>query len=166
MINRMFHAAVRTADPARMRNFYTRLLGMVVDRRRPDSDVDVDGFWLRPPLPGGEAIIHVFAGADARTPDGRIPTGGAAVHHLSFLSTGFRDTLARIQAAGVNWRGNVLPSIGLWQIFVHDPNGILLELTFEAAVEGGDAPALTPAQRFDAQRLDWFDPTQYAAFAS
>jgi catechol 2,3-dioxygenase-like lactoylglutathione lyase family enzyme len=165
MINRMFHTAIRTADPIRMRNFYTRLLDMVVDRRRPDSDVDVAGFWLRPGLPGGEAIIHVFAGEDAKTPDGRIPTGGAAVHHLSFLASGFHGTLRRIQEAGLNWRGNLLPSIGLWQIFVHDPNGILLELTFEAAVEDGPPPELTAAQRFDAQRLDWFDAGQYGQFA-
>jgi catechol 2,3-dioxygenase-like lactoylglutathione lyase family enzyme len=165
MIHRMFHTAIRTADPIRMRNFYTGLLDMVVDRRRPDSDVDVAGFWLRPGLPGAEAILHVFAGDDAKLPDGTIPSGGAAVHHLSFLAKGFRETLARVEEAGLNWRGNLLPSIGLWQLFVHDPNGILIELTFEAAVEGGPPPALSAGQRFDARRLDWFDPGQYGRFA-
>ena len=164
MIHRLYHAAVRTAAPARMRRFYTRLLGMAVDPRRPHSDVDVEGFWLRSRQPGGEAILHVFAGPDARTPDGQVPIGGGAVHHLSFLARGFHETRERIEAAGVAWRGNVLPSIGLWQIFLHDPNGILVELTFEAAVEVGEAPVLTPKQRFDARRLDWFDPRQYASF--
>jgi hypothetical protein len=67
-----------------MKNFYTRIAGMMVDARRPQ--VPVKGFWLRPAAPGGDAIIHVFSDEDARTPDGRIPTGGGAVHHLSFLT--------------------------------------------------------------------------------
>jgi hypothetical protein len=33
-----------------------------------------------------------------------------------------------------------VPGGDLWQIFVHDPNGVMIELNYEAAVEQGAAP--------------------------
>jgi catechol 2,3-dioxygenase-like lactoylglutathione lyase family enzyme len=162
MINRLFHCAIRTAQPQRMKNFYTRVAGMMVDTRRPR--VPVKGFWLRPAAPGGDAIIHVFSDEDALTPDGRVPTGGGAVHHLSFLTSGYHDTRARIEKAGLSFRSSILRDAGLWQLFVHDPHGILVELTFEAAVETGPEPLIGPDLEFDAQKITWFDPSQYTVF--
>lgn len=80
MMTGLFHNAIRASDLDATRNFYTRFLGMLVDERRPQ--MYVAGFWLRTALPNGEALIHVFGGRDAEI-GGRIPTGGAAVHHLS-----------------------------------------------------------------------------------
>jgi hypothetical protein len=34
-----------------------------------------------------------------------------------------------------------VPGGDLWQIFVHDPNGVMIELNYEAAAEQGAAPA-------------------------
>jgi hypothetical protein len=34
-----------------------------------------------------------------------------------------------------------VPGGDLWQIFVHDPNGVMIELNYEAAQEQGAAPA-------------------------
>ena len=162
MIHRLFHCAIRTGQPERMKNFYTRIAGMMVDARRPQ--VPVKGFWLRPAAPGGEAIIHVFSDEDALTPDGRIPTGGGAVHHLSFLTKGYHETRSRIEQAGLSFRSSNLREVGLWQIFVHDPHGILVELTFEAATEAGSEPSIPPDIEFDAQKIVWFDPAQYVVF--
>lgn len=164
MITRLYHCALRTADPDRMRNFYTRVLGMIVDQRRPD--VPVAGFWLRSAAPGGEALIHVFSDRDAQFEDGTVPTGSAAVHHLSFMCQGFEQTRRRCVEYGLSWRASLLPSIGLWQLFTYDPHGILIELTFEAAVEPTATPVIPVQNQFDAQDRSWFDPAQYAAFAS
>lgn len=54
---------------------------------------------------------------------------------------------------------------GLLQIFVHDPNGILLELTFDVAAEEEPIPAVPPQFRYDGT-FDWFDPGEYQAFPS
>jgi catechol 2,3-dioxygenase-like lactoylglutathione lyase family enzyme len=145
-----------------MRAFYTRMFGMLVDERRPD--IGIDGFWLRSALPGGEALIHVFADKNAQIEDGSIPTGTAAVHHLSFMCQGFDRIRSRCVEHGLQWRGSLLPTVGLWQLFVYDPNGILLELTFEAGVEGTATPVIPPQNEFDAQDRTWFDRGCYEAF--
>ena len=38
-----------------------------------------------------------------------------------------------------------VPGGDLWQIFVNDPNGVMIELNYEAAKERGEASA--PAER-------------------
>lgn len=162
MITRLFHNAIRATDLDITRNFYTRVLGMIVDERRPP--MDVPGFWLRAALPGSHDLIHVFGGKFAAAADGKIPTGGAAVHHLSYFCKGYELIQGRLADSGLSWRGQVVPALGLWQIFVHDPNGILLELTFDAAAEGIPTPVIPEACRYDGV-LDWFNPSQYRAFA-
>ncbi len=162
MITGLFHNAIRATDLDITRNFYTRFLGMAVDERRPE--MEATGFWLRAAMPGSVDIIHVFGGRFAEL-DGDIPTGGAAVHHLSMYCAGYREIRRKVDTYGIAWRGQSAPVLGLWQIFVHDPNGILLELTFDAVAEGIPEPEVPDALRYDG-RLGWFDPEQYRAFAS
>ncbi len=162
MITRLYHCAIRTPDTRRMRNFYTQVFGMLVDERRPD--VPVEGFWLRSAVPGGEALIHVFAGKDAAFEDSTVPAGSAAVHHLSFLCQGFDRIKRCCIEHGLPWRASLLPTVGLWQLFVYDPHGILIELTFEAAVETTPTPEIPPENQFQAQDRSWFDAGKFAAF--
>ena len=162
MLTKLFHNAIRATDLETTKNFYTRFLGMLVDERRPP--MDVPGFWLRAAVPGSVDLIHVFGGKFAETADGRIPTGGAAVHHLSYFCKGYDEMRRKLEKYRLSWRGQVVSTLGLWQIFVHDPNGILLELTFDAAAEGTPEPTVPAAHRYDGV-LDWFDPQQYRVFA-
>lgn len=163
MLTSLFHNAIRASDLDITRNFYTRFLGMIVDARRPS--MDVPGYWLRAAVPGSVDLIHVFGGSFAEIADGSIPTGGAAVHHLSYFCKDYTVMRQRLASYGLSWRGQVVPVLGLWQIFVHDPNGILLELTFDAAAEGVPAPTVPESLRYDGV-LDWFDPSQYRVFAT
>lgn len=162
MITGLFHNAIRASDLDITRNFYTRFLGMLVDERRPE--MEATGFWLRADVPAGADLIHVFGGRFAEL-DGRIPMGSAAVHHLSMFCRGYRAMRGKLEQYQLSWRGQAAPVLGLWQIFVHDPNGILLELTFDAAVEAIPTPDIPEGLRYDG-RLGWFDPAQYRAFAS
>ena len=51
-----------------------------------------------------------------------------------------------------------MPATPLWQLFVYDPNGVQLELTFHAAAESEDAPVIAPERLYKA-RERWFDPS-------
>lgn len=161
MMTGLFHNAIRAGDLQTTRNFYTRFLGMLIDERRPA--MDVPGFWLRAAIPNSEALIHVFGGRDAEI-DGRIPTGGGAVHHLSLYCKDYRAIRRRLDEYRLTWRGQDAPVRGMLQIFVHDPNGVLLELTFDVAAEGDSLPEVPPQSRYDGT-FDWFDPAQYGSFA-
>jgi hypothetical protein len=48
----------------------------------------------------------------------------------------------RLQSKEMPFEARQVPGGDLWQIFVNDPNGVMIELNYEAAKEqGGSAPA-------------------------
>jgi hypothetical protein len=50
--------------------------------------------------------------------------------------------MARLQSAGVAWRERTVPGVGLHQVFLDDPNGVMVELNYPVAEK----------QAWDAQR--------------
>jgi hypothetical protein len=53
----------------------------------------------------------------------------------------------RLQSKGMAFDTRQVPGGDLWQIFVNDPNGVMIELNYEAAREQSGASA--PAERRD-----------------
>jgi hypothetical protein len=111
-------------------------------------------------LPGGPAIIHVYAGGPALGPEGRAPVGTAAIDHVSLSCRGYHAFIARFRAAGLDWREFLVPGTSLWQLFVHDPSGLQLELTFDGSSEAGSPPDMSDARRYVAG-ASFFDPATY-----
>lgn len=56
------------------------------------------------------------------------PTG--AVHHIALRCEGYAAIRTRLDQKNIAYEKNLIRSIGLRQIFVHDPDGVLLELNF------------------------------------
>ncbi len=76
-------------------------------------------------------IIHLNARHAPRAMDRdmtRGPTG--ALHHIALRCEGFDDIRDRLEDRSLPYESNVIHSIGLRQIFVHDLDGVLLELNF------------------------------------
>jgi hypothetical protein len=47
----------------------------------------------------------------------------------------------RLESKGMQYDSRQVPGGDLWQIFVNDPNGVMIELNYEAAKEqGASAP--------------------------
>lgn len=157
-IKALFHVAIKTSDLERTRRFYVDVLGLQVAKR---PNFDFPGVWLA--VPGGEdhPLIHVYAGDAAKEADGTFATGSGVVDHISVLAAGFDRYRYEFASRGLNWRENVVPEVGLWQIFVHDPNGVMIELTFEAALEGVATPTVTPSRQYR-PRENFFDQQLYA----
>lgn len=122
------HVAIRTKDVDATNHFYTELLGMTFAKRPP---MNFPGSWLLM----GTTMIHVVGGDAARDADGSIPSGSAAVDHLALAARGFDAYKSKFEEAGVTWKENALTEAGLWQLFVQDPSGILVELNFNVADE-------------------------------
>lgn len=53
-----------------------------------------------------------------------------ALHHVALDCSGHAATIERLDNLGIAFRSNDLPAIALRQVFVTDPNGVLLELNF------------------------------------
>ncbi|WP_232512650.1 VOC family protein [Novosphingobium sp. PP1Y] len=76
-------------------------------------------------------ILHLNAQDVPRAMDRDMrpgPTG--ALHHIALRCEGFDEIRDRLEDRGLRYESNVIRSIGLRQIFVHDPDGVLLELNF------------------------------------
>ena len=135
------HFSIRTTDLAACERFYCDVLGLVVGPRPP---FPFPGLWL---YAGdttiyGNAVVHII-GLDRNDPAGLKQylgdrpeaslQGTGAVDHLAFFTTGLAETMARLQARGVPFRERTVPVLDLHQVFLDDPNGVVIELNFPAA---------------------------------
>lgn len=145
IINGLFHIAIKTNDLDATRAFYCGVLGLK-EVFRPDFGFP--GAWLACPLPGGQAIIHVYAGGPALGAEGRAPSGTAAIDHVSLSCSGYHEFRARFIDAGLDYREFLVPGTTLWQLFVYDPSGVQLELTFEGSAEAGASPDMSPGRAY------------------
>jgi catechol 2,3-dioxygenase-like lactoylglutathione lyase family enzyme len=137
----LFHVAIKTADLDATVKFYTEVLGMQL---APRPDFGFPGAWLGPP--GVPPIIHIYAGGPALGADGKAPSGTGVLDHVSLMVSGWDECLKRVKRRGLDWRAAIVPGINLWQIFVHDPSGVMLELTFDGKAEQRPVPNI-PAER-------------------
>ena len=124
----LHHVALRTGDLEASEQFYTEVLGMEkVDR----PDFDFPGAWLQM----GETMFHLMAGYAALGPDGKISRGSGAVDHLAIQARGFDEMREKFEFSGVEYKENNIQDFGIWQLFVNDPDGVIIELNFQRAGE-------------------------------
>lgn len=98
--------------------FYEGIFGLE-SRPKPSGK---PGAWLHL---GDQALIHVnIVDGDAQQPTGLF-------NHVAFMGEN-RDAMAvRLDSAGIEYELHERPEMNRSQLFVHDPNGILLEITFQ-----------------------------------
>ncbi|MBW8779858.1 MAG: VOC family protein [Burkholderiales bacterium] len=161
LFGKLFHVGLRTADLGASVRFYTEVMGMIAVARPP---LPFPGAWLAPAQAGAEATIHLYAGDAAQEADGSVQTGSGAIDHLSVVCSGYAAFRSQFERLALPYRENLVPDTPFWQLFVHDPNGVQLELTFHAAAERAPAPVI-PAGRQYQPRERWFEPAAYQQFA-
>ncbi len=125
-IRALDHINVWTTDLEATRRFYIDILGLREGDRPGFQSV---GAWL---YSGDAPLVHLVARDDAR--DG--PTG--AVDHVAFQAEGFTQVVARLDARGIAYTRRTVPGRDMTQVFLHDPNGVRIELGFAT---GEHAPA-------------------------
>lgn len=133
-VQRIEHVFVMTDDIEATRRFYCDGLGFEVGFR---PDLAFPGFWLYagdvPCIHVGERRAYERWTAERGLPFSERAIGTGPLDHVAFNATGFDDMKARLDAAGVEYEQNTLHDIGLSQIFVKDPNGVTIEMSFRAA---------------------------------
>ena len=135
------HISIRTTDIDATRRFYESVLGLTVG---PRPEFPFPGLWMYQGDHASiaNAVIHVI-GLDREDPDGlkkylgdRKPEslkGSGAVDHVAFFADGLPAMLAHLQRLGIEARQRTVPSIGLHQLFLDDPNGLVVELNYAAS---------------------------------
>jgi catechol 2,3-dioxygenase-like lactoylglutathione lyase family enzyme len=135
------HISIRAEDLGACERFYCGLLGL---QKGPRPPFPFPGLWLYAgdTTVFANAAVHII-GVDRSDPEGlkrylgerdeACQQGTGVVDHVAFFATGLADTLARLRAQGVACRERTVPVLGLYQVFVDDPNGVVVELNFPAA---------------------------------
>jgi len=146
------HFSIRSLDLPACERFYCGLLGLQVG---PRPEFPFPGLWLYQGDTSvwANAAVHII-GIDRKDPEGlkrylgdrdeASLQGTGSVDHLAFFATGLADTLERLRGQGVPVRERTVPGLGLHQLFLDDPNGVVIELNFPAAEHAalaGGAPA-------------------------
>lgn len=139
------HFSIRTTQLEASRCFYADVLGLTVG---PRPNFPFPGIWMYggPHEDVANAVVHLI-GIDPDNPEGLKAylgdidvaklQGSGAVDHIAFFSDGLLAMMARIAALGVTARHRTVPSIGLHQMFLDDPSGVVIELNYPAAEATG-----------------------------
>jgi catechol 2,3-dioxygenase-like lactoylglutathione lyase family enzyme len=154
------HFSIRTTDLDATRVFYESVLGLTVG---PRPAFDFPGLWLYngDHAHTSNAMVHVI-GMDKNDPEGlkrylgdrdvSALHGSGAVDHIALTSTGLAAMLAHLARLGVSFRQRTVPSLGLHQLFLDDPCGVVIELNYPAdekhdldAGTMGNGSAMVPA---------------------
>jgi catechol 2,3-dioxygenase-like lactoylglutathione lyase family enzyme len=117
-------------------HFYVDVLGLTIGPRPPFG---MPGAWLYDSTKS--PVVHLVdvnnsTAEDRAAAGGRDITtlnGSGSIDHVAFESSDFEDMAARLRSAGLAFREDGIPAYNLRQLFVNDPNGILLELNFRGA---------------------------------
>ncbi|NQW01002.1 MAG: VOC family protein [Rhodospirillales bacterium] len=121
------HRGIRTANLEASRHFYEDLIGLQ-QGNRPGA-LATKGYWL---YAGDTPIIHLIEDSDGTTspPQGLsetlVDSGGRT--HVALTVEGGRAAVERMNDAGVPYWDRLFKNPVMYQVFVEDPNGLLIEL--------------------------------------
>jgi catechol 2,3-dioxygenase-like lactoylglutathione lyase family enzyme len=145
-VSHIEHYLIAADDMGRTRDWYCTVLGMK-EGWHPDFGFPV--YWL---YLDGRDVVHVSqsakrAGEAQRAYLGRTSqdtgTGTGAIDHIAFRATGLEAMTAHLRRHGVEFYERRANGQALYQLFMLDPNGIKVELNFDAAEAQGPEPEIT-----------------------
>ena len=117
------HASAETIE--RLRRFYIDVIGLT-EGHRPAFRSGSLGYWL---YAGDAAVMHLLIarnGGDSVQPAG-------VFNHFAFDCDDLEATRIRLDAAGIEYQTDVVDELRQTQLFLTDPAGIGVELTFTHA---------------------------------
>jgi glyoxylase I family protein len=113
-----------------LRAFYCDVVGFEVGPRPPFGSF---GYWL---YAGSDPLLHLSEG-DADAPPATNAAG--TIDHVAFACTDRPAMERRLRAHDIEWRMNRVPASGIVQLFVRDPGGNRVELSFAEPAPPRDA---------------------------
>lgn len=130
------HYNVYCKDLAASLHFYERYIGLRSGERPP---LPFPGAWM---YAEEKAVLHLIAES------GRLDEGSGAIDHISINCAGIRSAIDRIKADNMPVDVRLVPGLQLQQVFLRDPDGVLIELNFR------DEPQVEELAHFDAATED------------
>jgi len=119
-VHRLDHVNIRTRHLEATKDFYVEAIGLRLGGRPPFTFA---GYWL---YDDNIAVIHLAE------EDASVATGTGPIDHVSFRVSGLAAARERLAELGIPFTERVVPRNGDVQLFLTDPNGVSIELTFDA----------------------------------
>jgi catechol 2,3-dioxygenase-like lactoylglutathione lyase family enzyme len=148
-VSHIEHFLVAADDIDATRDWYARVLGM---KSGPHPDFGFPVHWM---YIGDLDVVHIGpsakqAGEIQQKYLGRTSQASAqgtgAIDHVAFRATGLRAMLEHLKREKVPFSQRRANGQALFQLFFYDPNGIKIELNYEAAEAEGIAPELMASE--------------------
>lgn len=143
------HLLVAADDIDATRDWYARVLSMT-SGPHPDFGFPVHWMYL-----GNVDIVHIGPSAKlagdiqkkylGRTSE-KSEQGTGAIDHIAFRATGLRAMLEHLRKEKIPFTQRRANGQALFQLFFYDPNGIKIELNYDAAEAEGIAPELMASE--------------------
>ena len=139
------HFLLAADDIDATRDWYARVLGM---RSGPHPDFGFPVHWM---YIGDVDVVHIgpsarSAGENQKKYLGRTSqdtgAGTGAIDHIAFRASGLREMMRHLQKEEIQFTQRRANGQALFQLFFYDPNGIKIELNYDAAEAEGIAPEL------------------------
>jgi catechol 2,3-dioxygenase-like lactoylglutathione lyase family enzyme len=142
------HFLVAADDIDATRDWYARVLGM---RAGPHPDFGFPVHWM---YLGELDVVHIGPSAKAASDNqkkylgrtsGRsaLEAGTGAIDHIAFRATGLRAMMDHLEKEKIAFSRRRANGQALFQLFFYDPNGIKIELNYDAAEAAGVEAELT-----------------------
>jgi catechol 2,3-dioxygenase-like lactoylglutathione lyase family enzyme len=138
------HCLIQTADLEATKDWYVRVLQMRVG---PHPDFGFPVHWL---YIGERDVLHLTEGGSKVSENrkrylgqqSKAVSGSGVIDHLAFRATGLDETIGRLRDLGIDFTERRVDDEGLYQLFLFDPNGVKIELSFAAEDAAGRRAAV------------------------
>jgi catechol 2,3-dioxygenase-like lactoylglutathione lyase family enzyme len=140
------HYLVLSDEIDATRDWYRDVLGMH-EGWHPDFGFPVYWMYLE-----GVDVVHIGKSAKQASDSqkaylGRLAqdsgAGTGAIDHIAFRAKGLKQTMAHLRRRRIEFSERRANGQALYQLFMYDPNGIKVELNFDAAEAQGIEPEIT-----------------------
>ncbi len=123
-LNGLNHVSTRPIDLEATKDFYVEALGLAVGDR---PTLPFPGYWL---YCGTQAVIHLLGTELGGS--GEPPVTGR-LDHIAFEGSGLDEIKARLAKQRIEYEEREIASVNLTQLFLHDPDGVAVEINFPHA---------------------------------
>jgi catechol 2,3-dioxygenase-like lactoylglutathione lyase family enzyme len=120
------HYNVSTRKLGETIRFYEDVLGL---QNGPRPPFDFPGAWI---YSEGHPVLHIN---DISPTDKEQRPDSGVIDHIAFGSRGFEAMKQHLSGKGVQFRVNNVPNSTRRQIFLTDPNNVLIELNYDIGKE-------------------------------
>ena len=116
------HVNVETDNVDRSAKFYREVIGL---KEGPRPDFDRPGFWM---YAGDKPVVHIIKTAQ----NNKMLTGSkdASISHFALQIKNLKNARDHLDSLGIKYNILQVPGTEIGQLFLEDPEGVLIELIY------------------------------------